>query len=286
MYVRVGCKKVASTANSINYITYKRHDTHQLFQYYVFQTTIMIYIPTPSSLDFEYMVYALAEISVALDLPMYEMEVVNYIRSTFTTAEVIKALELLEPKASEITGPKVMEAPYVKIKKVAPNSWEVTLAGNQHILLDILTMLHKLDQNAPESFQKVTKGVPLKDWVPCDSLPYTSLLQLTPPESLRDILPEPEPGWGRPQTSNEIIEGIQLPKNKVTYIIGTAGNRIAQIRFQSGCDISIPPIPLAKLMQMRGLPGNEVYQQVIFRGTLSQVTEAKSLIRRLLMDYN
>lgn len=230
----------------------------------------------------EILVYSLTELSFQVNLPMFEMEVMNYIKSTFSTREVVEVVKKIQHKATLVTKTP-FDSPFAEMKKLAPDLWEIVLAGNDYILGDLLNNIHNSGGSSNGGVKAIGMVAP-REWVRCSALCSMSLFQLTPPALIEEVSPDLEMEL-RPGSSHEITDVVLLPRNKISYIIGSCGKRIERIREQSCCHITIPPIAPAKLMQLKGMSGSDYQQELILKGTDSQVSEAKSLIRRLLISY-
>lgn len=239
-------------------------------------------IMNSGSFGIEILVYSLTELSFQVNLPMSEMEVMNYIKSTFSTREVVDVVKRIQHKATPVTKTP-FDSPFAEMRKLAPDLWEIVLAGNDYILGDLLNSIHNSDGSSHGGVTAL-EMVASREWVRCSALCSMSLFQLTPPALIEEVSPDLEMEL-RPGSSHEITDVVLLPRNKISYIIGSCGKRIERIREQSCCNITIPPIAPAKLMQLRGMSGSDYQQELVLKGTDSQVAEAKSLIRRLLISY-
>lgn len=223
----------------------------------------------------EYLVYSLFELYFNVDIFDYEMEVLRSIGTIFTTKQVIEAVTSLQPNSSHVEL-ECIEQPCVMIRKLALDRWAVTLCGSSSALKELTRILG----NSKSSNSKT------EDWRPIYGNYGTSLLSQCPPDTACEMMPQVADACAncdpRPLSSENVMEKILLLKVKVTHIIGSGGCRVSEIRQLTGCTISIPPIEPARRQQMRGLPANEVVQEVVLRGTVSQVALAKSMIRRVL----
>lgn len=239
-------------------------------------------LPIPSfTHDLELLVYCLTELIFQVNVPMFETEVMNYIKATFTTSEVIEVVSHLLTIADLVEFDPI-DVPFAKMTKTAPGSWQITLAGNDTILRELLGTIYQNGKYTED--RNKTLKMAKREWASCSASSSFSSLQLTSPALLDEVTPYMgyESSSRDPQVETEII---QLLQSKVTYIIGTGGERIEEIRRLTGCLIKIPALPQAQRKVMDALPRNEASQEVFLEGTSVQLAEAKSMIRRLLADH-
>lgn len=251
-------------------------------------------IETQCDDDIELLVYSLLELVFEVDFHFGEQEflVTNYsddpyfITSKFFMNQVTHILEGLQ---SAITKHDTlqMSSSYMKLTKIAPDLWEVLMAGNlQFLALSIDKINHCLGGSLGKSMSRLpaTDQSMQRRWSLSPTIVSLSPLQMTPPESLSEINGTMETHTS-PIIHQKITEIISLLRSKVSFIIGPGGSRIEEIRNISGCEIKVNSLDAQESLTMRSFSECATLQDMLLSGTEEQVAEAKSLIRQVLSGY-
>ncbi|PSK79653.1 hypothetical protein CJJ07_000517 [Candidozyma auris] len=251
-------------------------------------------IETQCDDDIELLVYSSLELVFEVDFHFSEQEflVTNYsddpyfITSKFFTNQVTHILEGFQ---SAITKHDTlqMSSSYMKLTKIAPDLWEVLMAGDlQFLTLSIDKINHCLEGSLGKSMNQspATDQSMQRRWSLSPTIVSLSPLQMTPPESLSEVS-----GIMETHTSliihQKITEIISLSRSKVSFIIGPGGSRIEEIRNISGCEIKVNSLDAQESLTMRSFSECATLQDMLLSGTEEQVAEAKSLIRQVLSGY-
>lgn len=252
--------------------------------------------------DIEVLVYTSESfaLEVSLSIPYHGAESALHVQ--LSTQELVRLIYKWSGVYTLTADPNPLSPPYFKCEKFSPGSWMVLVVGGKLEILRLLEIachrqwsvvakthivggvtLHDGQHNAKITVAELLAQIDRFLWPMKRVLPVAA--KTRPLVSVAQLPPRAPPYTSAVAAQDEnVTETVKLCKLDVSSIIGAGGRRITHIRNLTQCRITVLPISQESLAAYAKFRSRDFPQTVSLTGTPEQISHARVLLKRALLE--